>query len=431
MKFFTSLLMAVGLIFLVNHLIAQAIENRKPAGLIFEDFIYDEALKSPLLYPTTGGANANGTLQPPILNLAGGGTLRTEFDWLGREQPSFKAKIIHCNADWQKSALNDVEFLPDFNEFPIYDVRIAQGTKVGYSHYSLELPRVKLSGNYLLVVYKGRRETDVVFSRRFMVYDPQISAGGRVSFAQDVSRRNTHQQVDFSLKYGSYPVLNPRQDLYVVLRQNFRWDRQVAGLKPYMLSEFDRTVEYRFFNNENLFPGGAEFRIFDIRSRLAKGVGVARLESQPGFNAVTLYPDDPQAGKTYMQTEDLDGQFAISTRDDFGDPDYFPVTFTLKMPERDDKRTPYVLGAFNFFERTGANQMHYDAAAEGYQATILVKQGVYNYTYTVPDAAGKISNDAEIEGSYSLTRNTYEIFVYHRSPGSRADQLVGYQVLHN
>ncbi|MBO9641205.1 MAG: DUF5103 domain-containing protein, partial [Siphonobacter aquaeclarae] len=66
-----------------------------------------------------------------------------------------------------------------------------------------------------------------------------------------------------------------------------------------------------------------------------------------------------------------------------------------------------------------------------YQATILVKQGVYNYTYTVPDAAGKISNDAEIEGSYSLTRNTYEIFVYHRSPGSRADQLVGYQLLHN
>ncbi|OMP13826.1 hypothetical protein COLO4_00860 [Corchorus olitorius] len=400
MKVLTPFILAIGLIFLVNQLIAQVIENRRQSGpLLYEDFIYDENIKTPLIYPT-GGVSSNDILQPPVVDLNQGGTMRLEFDWLGKEQPQFRAKIIHCNADWKPSALNDVEFLPDYNEFPIYDVKIAQGTKVGYSHYWLELPKVKVSGNFVVVVYKGRRETDVVFTRRFMAFNQQIIAAGKVSFAQDIPRRNSHQQVDFSLKYGNYPVMNPKQDLYVVLRQNYRWDRTIAGLKPYM-----------------------------VQDRQVKGIGVAKLDFTPNFNAAYLFPDEIQSGKTYMQQNDLDGQFAISTRDDFGDPDYFPVTFTLRSPQREDGKTPYVIGGFNFFELTKNNQMHYEEAAEGYQATILCKQGVYNYMYAVPSADGKRANEEPIEGAYSLTQNTYEIFIYHRAPGTRADQLVGYQVI--
>ncbi len=431
MKVLTPFILAIGLIFLVNQLIAQVIENRRQSGqILYEDFIYDENIKTPLIYPT-GGVSSNDILQPPVLDLNQGGSMRLEFDWLGKEQPQFRAKILHCNADWKPSALNDVEFLPDYNEFPIYDVKVAQGTKVGYAHYWLELPRVKVSGNFIVVVYKGRRESDVVFTRRFMAFNQQIVAAGKISFAQDIPLRNSHQQIDFSLKYGNYPVLNPKQDLYVVLRQNYRWDRTITGLKPYMVQEFDRMLEYRFFNNENVFAGSNEFRVFDIRSRQTKGVGVAKLDFTPNFNAAYLFPDDIQAGKSYMQQNDLDGQFAISTRDDFGDPDYFPVTFTLRSQQREDGKMPYVIGNFNFYELKKENQMHYDQAAEGYQATILCKQGVYNYMYALPSADGKKAEEQPIEGAYSLTQNTYEIFIYHRSPGSRADQLVGYQVIHN
>ncbi|WP_158242728.1 DUF5103 domain-containing protein [Siphonobacter sp. BAB-5405] len=429
MKVLTSFVLAIGLIFLVNQLIAQALENSRREGpLRYEDFIYDASVKTPLLF-ATGAVVSNDVLQPPVLDLNQGGTMRLEFDWLGKDQPQFRAKILHCNANWQPSALNDVEFLPDFNEFPIYDVRVAQGTKVGYAHFWLDLPRVKVSGNYVLVVYKGRRESDVVFTRRFMAFDQKVSVGGRVSFSQDIPRRNTHQQVDFALKYGNYPILNPKQDVYIVIRQNYRWDRTVVGLKPYMVQEFDRTLEYRFFNNENLFPGSNEFRVFDIRSRQVKGINVARLDFNPNFNAAFLFPDDGQAGKSYLQQNDLDGLFAVSTRDDFGDPDYFPVTFTLRSAEREDGKIPYVVGGFNFFELSKDNQMHYEPSAQAYQATILLKQGVYNYMYAVPD--GNKANEVPIEGTHSMTQNTYEIFVYHRSPGSRADQLIGYQVIHN
>jgi hypothetical protein len=36
-------------------------------------------------------------------------------------------------------------------------------------------------------------------------------------------------------------------------------------------------------------------------------------------------------------------------------------------------------------------------------------------------------DETYIEGSFSSTENTYEVFVYHRPPASRADQLVSYR----
>ena len=59
---------------------------------------------------------------------------------------------------------------------------------------------------------------------------------------------------------------------------------------------------------------------------------------------------------------------------------------------------------------------------------MLLKQGVYNYDYVVRTGAQPPRVDEGfIEGNYSATENTYEVFVYHRPPASRADQLVGYR----
>ncbi|MFT4033930.1 MAG: DUF5103 domain-containing protein, partial [Siphonobacter sp.] len=229
--------------------------------------------------------------------------------------------------------------------------------------------------------------------------------------------------------YGSYPVLNPREDLKIVIRQNFRWDRVIKGLKPSMVRQTDHTLEYRSFDNENIFPGGNEFRTFDIRNRQTKGYGVARMDHQPTFSAVFLSIDSPVKGQNYVQQNDMDGQFSVGSTDDLGLPDYFPVTFTLRMPEQMDNRVPYVLGSFDFYDLT--NPMHYEPTAQAYQMTVLLKQGVYNYCYGLAGPNDKRADDVAMEGSFSFTKNTYEIFVYHRPLGERADQLVGYQVINN
>lgn len=72
--------------------------------------------------------------------------------------------------------------------------------------------------------------------------------------------------------------------------------------------------------------------------------------------------------------------------------------------------------------------MTYNANQNAYEASIFIKQGVVNYTYILTNSSGKVLN-TNLEGNYSSTANDYEIFVYHRPPAARADQLVGYRLV--
>ncbi|MBC7893453.1 MAG: DUF5103 domain-containing protein, partial [Sphingobacteriaceae bacterium] len=236
--------------------------------------------------------------------------------------------------------------------------------------------------------------------------------------------------VDFDIQYGSYQILNPREDLRVVIRQNYRWDNALTGLKPFTVNEFDRKLDFRAFNGENSLPAGNEFRYFDIRSTQTRGFGVNATERRADQNAALLNFDTPQQGLAYLQTEDFDGQFIIDnteTHRGATEADYWQVVFSLKTPER--PQPVYVLGGFNWFNRSEGNRMTYNPTLGVYQLALAFKQGVYNYTYAVETAATQPLDTVPIEGSYSVTQNTYEILVYHRPPGSRADELVGYRVV--
>jgi hypothetical protein len=68
--------------------------------------------------------------------------------------------------------------------------------------------------------------------------------------------------------------------------------------------------------------------------------------------------------------------------------------------------------------------MTYDEREKTYQATLLLKQGAYDYHYLwVPD--GKTGGETRpIEGDWYETRNEYNILLYYRQRGSRYDRLV-------
>jgi len=429
--FLTCLLAAVILILVINFAIAQRLSERTAPQLHYTDWVYDARIATPLLYPrgATEGDPAN-TLAPPLLSLGEDRPLVLEFDDLGGRGDGFRARILHCNWDWTPSVLNAVEYLSDYNDFPLYDFQTAVQTKVPYQHYTFGVPPVKLPGNYLLLVYRGRNAADVVLTRRFMVYTNRLGINARVSFSTNVRQRDTHQQVDFDIQYGSYQILNPREDLRVVIRQNYRWDNALTGLKPFTVNEFDRKLDFRAFNGENSLPAGNEFRYFDIRSTQTRGFGVNAIERRADQNAALLNFDTPQQGLAYLQTEDFDGQFIIDnteTHRGATEADYWQVVFSLKMPER--PQPVYVLGSFNWFNRSEGNRMTYNPTLGVYQLALAFKQGVYNYTYAVETSATQPLDTVPIEGSYSVTQNTYEILVYHRPPGSRADELVGYRVV--
>ncbi|WP_461109734.1 type IX secretion system plug protein [Spirosoma koreense] len=398
------------------------------------DHIYDPQVQTVLLFPQVS-ANPNDpalTLNPPVISLDEQVTLQLEFDDLTATYRSFRARLVHCNADWQRSILNDIEFTYEYNDNPITEYQTSINTKIPYFHYRFTLPRVKLPGNYLIVVYDERNRNNIIFTRRFSTYQNRINVAADVRFSSDPARQFADQQIDLSINYKGYQVISPQDDFKVVIRQNYRDDREIRGLRPTNVQAFDQTLEYRLIDRSNTMPGGNEFRFFDTRTVLSRANYIDRIDRPADHTTAYVQVDQPRSRGVYIQSDDFNGQFVIDHRETSNgatNADYIETVFTLKIAEVPGVDV-FVNGAFNFWQLNDRNKMSYDALLGAYRSSVLLKQGVYNYDYIVKTTGQPPRVDENyIEGSYSSTENDYEIFVYHRPPASRADQLIAYKRL--
>ncbi len=396
------------------------------------DRIYDPKVETVLLFPQVS-TNLNDpalTLNPPVISLDEQVFLQLEFDDLTADYRSFRARLVHCNADWQRSVLNDIEFTYEYNDNPITEYQTSINTKIPYFHYRFTLPRVKLPGNYLLVIYDERNRNNIIFTRRFSTYQNRVIVSAEARFSSNPARQFSDQQIDLSINYRGYQVISPQDDFRVVIRQNYRDDREIQGLRPTNVQAFDQTLEYRLIDLSNNMPGGNEFRFFDTRTILSRANYIDRIDRPADHNIAYVQVDRPRNQGVYVQSDDFNGQFVIDHRETGNggtNADYIETIFTLNTPEVPNVEV-YVNGAFNFWQRNDRNRMTFDALSGAYRATMLLKQGVYNYDYVVGTAGPQQKVDENyIEGSFSSTENDYEVFVYHRPPASRADQLVAYR----
>lgn len=362
----------------------------------------------------------------PAVTRMGNWSLLLEFDDLHTDRDSYYARIIHCNRDWTPSRLADLDFLSEYNEFPIIDFAYSSNTQIPYVHYAFRLPAVKLPGNYLIVVYRGSDRNDIILSRRFMVFDPQLrfALEDNLIGAGSLTRRN--QQINFNLTYKNVELLNPMETVNVTIRQNQRWDNQVENIKPSFIRENIQELEYRFFDGSNMMPGGNEFRFFDLRSIQNPGQNVFRVDRNIQPYRAVLMQDRSRAGDVYSIYPELNGHYIIQNYDfnDLLNAQYCDVEFSLASPQPLPGDV-YVVGAFNFWQLNNQTKMVYDSALKMYKKLELLKQGYYNYHYVVK--SDKLEPN-HLEGSHFETENLYEVFVYYRSFQPMADLLVGYHI---
>ncbi|PIQ21504.1 MAG: DUF5103 domain-containing protein, partial [Cytophagales bacterium CG18_big_fil_WC_8_21_14_2_50_42_9] len=239
----------------------------------------------------------------------------------------------------------------------------------------------------------------------------------------------TNQQINFNLYYNNYPLVNPSQEVKVVLRQNYRWDNAKLNLRPRYVRDNEKRLEYTFFELQHTFPGLNEFRFFDNRSRRFLGANVATANRAVVPEEVVLTRDLNRAQEVYSSQIDINGRFVYGNRDygnEAANADYNWITFTLETP----KPAPgdvYIFGELSDWKLLPEYKMTYDAANQRYTGRIFLKQGYYNYYYAV-QASGATNPDViYFEGSFNTTENMYDILVYYRPPGSRSDLLIGYQ----
>ncbi len=390
---------------------------------LYGDFIHKNNIQTVLF-------NQKGfELSDPLMRMNSNDRLILRFDDLDADYKNYYYTIIHCDANWEPSGLQQYEYIEGFYEDQIRDYRRSVNTRVAYTHYYLEFPGPNLqptkSGNYILKVYLNGDRDNVVFTRRFSVYEQRVSLDGRVTQANLVRYRDRKQQVSFTIHTGGYNISNPYRDIQVVIRQNGRWDNAITDLEPRTIMGNELVYDYE---DKMLFEGGNEFRHLDIRSLRYLAGNIADIQSSRRFWDVYLLPDKLRTYDRYYSEDDLNGRFQVLTQDArhaMTESDYAWVHFHLPMDAPLAEGHIHVMGALTNWHMSEDNKMNYNYGENAYELSLLLKQGYYNYQYAYMPEGATTADVPFIEGSHSQTENDYTVYVFHRRPGDLYDRLIG------
>lgn len=392
--------------------------------LSFTDKAYEPQIKTVLLYPNTN--DSLDFLQPASATF-NSQTMLLEFDDLQDNRDNYYAKLIHCNYDWTKSSLADLDFLENYNEYNITDYATSNNTYSRYVHYRWQVPPVKITGNFLVVVYRNDI-SDLILTRRMMIYDNQITLTKDNQMAGMANLNTANQQFNFVLNYGDTEIINPSESIHVNMRQNQRWDNAKFNLQPSFVRDADNELDYRFLDDSWQFTGGNEFRFADFRSLNSPGQNTRRLNKSVKPYELDLAPDTPRGDGAYAQYKDIDGNYIVDNLD-YGEPtttgNYIYINLTLKA-ETPYNGDVYVVGKFNDYQRTNENKMTYNETKQAYEAKLYVKQGWYDFQYLLDS---KKQPSTAIEGSHYETENVYEVAIYYHPFRPNADLLIGYYLI--
>lgn len=393
------------------------------AQITYDNRVYLPSIKSVEFY------NTNKPQSFPIINLRSSDVLLLAFDDLKGGTKYLNYTIEHCDADWYPSQLSPSEYLQSFTDDKITDYRYSANTIQKYTHYEITFPNYsivpKLSGNYLLKVYLDGDINKLVITRRFYVLDSKVSVSADVQASSDNSLRQSNQKINFRINYGGLPVQNPNTDIRALVLQNARTDKAQMNTQPTNLRG-NNLVYNDVATND--FPGGNEFRHFDLRSLKLNSDRVGRIFKDTA-NTVVLLGDPNRNQSAYSFQYDNNGNYYVLNQDGSNpkiDADYVHVYFSLAGNKTDSEGSAYIVGRFNNYQLNEQSKLQFDSGRARFYTDLFLKQGVYDYQYVWVDNKTQKPDDITFEGSYYETENDYQILVYFHKPGARYEELVGY-----
>lgn len=396
---------------------------------IVEDRIYKDNIKSVQIF------REGWRLSYPVIELNGNAKLALKFDDLSEGIKTYNYKIVHCDSDWRVSSLSESEYLDGLIQDQIDDYNYSFNTYTSYIHYTLNLPNenmsIRLSGNYAIIVYEDFDENNVIFVKRFMVYEPLVDVEAEVTRPILSSYRETGHQINLRVNYGSFPVEDPYGDIRVVVMQNGRWDNRKDNLKPL----FVRSNALVYDNqNDLIFPAGNEYRWFDIKSLRYQSPYVKDISYEAGIYNVDLFPEENRSNKVYFYEEDINGKYFIEVQEESNndtDAEYVYVNFEFPVEAPSLTGGYYIFGELTNWHLLEANKMEYDWDTKRYKLSLFLKQGYYNYHIAHAEENRSIADLSYVEGNNYETENNYRIFVYHYGTTSRYERLIGYQMINS
>lgn len=369
-------------------------------------------------------SNSSDLGELPIIKL--GETFYLEFDALVSDEPDFYYKIEHYDYDWKESVLVKSEFLLGVDNFRIQDYANSFNTFQMYSHYKMAIPnrqtkQLKVSGNYIISIYNT--DSELVFSRKFMIYEKLVIPRIAIKRSRDVSNIETTQTVDIEITSGPQ-INNPLQTVKTLIIQNRNLNTAISNLKPQYT--IGNKLIYRYIK-ETAFPGGNEYLYFETKDVRAATMRVQAIALEDIYQSY-LFTDVARKDSPYTYNPDINGQFKIVAidRDDVTiEADYVQMHFSLQYPELTNGESIYIYGNYNNYALNDYNKMTFNEQSGLYETNFKLKQGFYNYKYVVVYNNGDL-NEGAISGDFWRTENNYKVLVYYRNLGARYDRIIGF-----
>ena len=366
----------------------------------------------------------NGENVVPIFNLREG--FQFQFDDLFGDEANYFYTLTHCDYNWNTTQLSKSEYIDGFDDQRIQTYENSFNTLQLYSHYMLSFPnkftRFKVSGNYILTILNNSKE--VVFSRRFILYEDLVSVPMQVKRARNINVIDAKQNLDFAVKSEAIQFQNPTQNIKILLLQNGNFHTAIKNIKPMYTIGNDLIYKY---DTETQFWGGNEFLNFDNKDIRGVNNTVARVGSNQTYNSI-LYTNEARKNKIYTYFPDVNGNFIIrniNAEKNSIEADYAWVFFSLSAPDYFEKKDIYINGMFNNYTLTAENKMDYNEKTNLYEKALFIKQGFTNFQYQVADKKGKVDGENAIDGNFYQTENQYTALIYYRENGQRYDRVIG------
>lgn len=350
-----------------------------------------------------------------------------EFDDVIGDEADYYYQFEHYDYNWQPSRLFKNEFLDGIDDMRIFNYRNSFTTLQSYSHYTLSIPNrftrgFKVSGNYMIHIYNDNRE--LVFSRKFMIMEEKAQVGVEIKRARDIKYINTQQRVQYTVDSQEINFINPADNLKTVIIQNSDIQTALYDIKPQF--NLGNRQEYRY-DTETSFWAGNEYLNFENRDFRSPNQNIDYVRKKDLYEAY-LFVHKPRYGNEYTFFPDINGNYLVTTLDNEDNAvqaEYVNIHFSLlptfNLPP---DASIYVMGNYNAFQLQPENMMIYNEKRGMYEAKILLKQGFYNYRYTVVYNNGE-QDPGFISGNLWQTENIYTVLAYYREPGGRYDRLIG------
>ncbi|TRW26559.1 DUF5103 domain-containing protein [Flavobacterium zepuense] len=355
--------------------------------------------------------------------------IQLSFDDLFGNEANYYYTITHCNYDWTPSSQLTVnDYIEGFDNQRIQVYENSFNTLQVYSRYTLTFPnkftRLLLTGNYIIKILNEDRE--VVFTRKIIVYDDQVSVPLQVKRARDMDVIQEKHNLDFAIKTQAFNFQSPLQNVKIAIFQNGRFDNAIYNVKPQYTIGNDLIYKY---DKETQFWAGNEYLYFDNKDIRNAVNNIARITAGDIYNTI-LYTNDARSSKGYTFFPDVNGNFQnkninLSVTNQNLESDYSWVFFKLSAPAFYEKKDIYIGGMFNNYAKTDEYKLEYDEKTATYSKAIMIKQGFNNFMYITANKNGNVDGEHAVDGNYYQTENDYNIFVYYRQNNERYDRVIG------